>query len=108
MPKSSVIRIGIIVDTLIIEEDRPKHIARHGVKVQEVLEVVEKDYVYIEGKNGRWLLIGKTEQDRFLTIVIGSRSKKNSYGLITARPASKEERNFYQEFTLQYQNEKDS
>src|SRR3989344_2461118 len=102
MSKSSVVEIDIVIDTLAIEKDRPEHIAKHGVTVEEVLEVVSNDYVFIEGKYGRWLLIGKTKRRRFLTLVVGSRLNKNTYGLVTARPASKEERSFYQEFTLQY------
>ena len=29
----------VIVDTLIIEEDRPAHIAKHNIIIDEVLEV---------------------------------------------------------------------
>lgn len=92
--------MDITVEELIVEEDRSKHIARHRVKLDEVLEVVSGDYVYIQGKQDRWLLIGKTKKSRFLTIVVGERKGKNVYGLVTARPSSKEERSFYQEFTL--------
>lgn len=91
----------VIIETLIIEEDREEHIAKHAVVIDEVLEVVSGDYVYIQGKLERWLLIGKTEKERFLTIVIGERAEKNVYGFITARPSRKEEKSFYQEYTLQ-------
>jgi hypothetical protein len=30
----------VIVDTLIIEEDRPDHIAKHNIIIDEVLEVL--------------------------------------------------------------------
>lgn len=63
------------IDELIIEEDRPEHIAKHKVTIKEVKEIVEGDYVYIQGKQARWLLIGKTKKKRFLTIVVGERSK---------------------------------
>lgn len=108
MPKSSASEIDINVDTLIIEEDRPEHIAKHGVTIKEVLEIVSQDYVYIEGKHGRWLLIGKTKKERFLTVVVGLRQKENTYGLVTARSSSRTERSFYKEFTLQYEYDKDS
>jgi hypothetical protein len=36
----------VIVDTLIIEEDRPAHIAKHHIIIDEVLEVLTGDYVY--------------------------------------------------------------
>ena len=98
--------IEIEIKELIIEEDRPAHIARHKVTIKEVLEIVSGDYVYIEGKYSRWQLIGKTRRTRFLTIIVGERSKKNTYGLITARPANRKERRFYKEFLEQRGGEK--
>jgi len=86
---------------LIVEEDRPGHILKHHVTIEEVSETISKDYVYIQAKRGRWQLIGKTEKNRFLTIILGKRSVKNTYGLVTARPASRKERSFYKEFTFQ-------
>ncbi len=63
----------VIVETLVIEEDRKEHIAKHKVTIDEVIEIVSGDYVYIQGKLERWLLIGKTKKERFLSIVIGQR-----------------------------------
>src|SRR5918995_1952471 len=91
----------VIVDTLIIEEDRPAHIAKHNIIIDEVLEVLTGDYVYIAGRENRWLIIGKTAKKIFLTIVVGERSEKNTYGLITARPARRKERSFYIEYARQ-------
>lgn len=96
----SYLGMDIIVVELIIEEDRSEHISKHKVTIEEVLEIVNGDYVYIDGKLGRWLLIGKTKKNRFLTVIVGKRNKKNTYGLVTARPSSKEERSFYDEFTI--------
>lgn len=93
--------MDIIIDELIIEEDRPAHIAKHDVKIEEVLEIISGDYLFIDGKLGRLLLIGKTKKKRFLTVVVGEREQKNAYGLVTARPSSKEEQSFYKEFTIQ-------
>lgn len=92
--------MDIIIGELIIEEDRSEHISKHKVTIEEVLEIVNGDYVYIDGKLGRWLLIGKTKKRRFLTVVVGERNKNNVYGLVTARQSSKEERSFYAEFTI--------
>lgn len=89
------------VEELVIEEDRPKHIAKHKVKISEVLEVVSGNYVYIKGKFSRWLLIGKTNKGRSLAVIVGKRKREGVYGLVTARPAHKKERKFYQEFTYQ-------
>jgi uncharacterized DUF497 family protein len=89
----------VIVDTLIIEEDRPAHIAKHNIIIDEVLEVLTGDYIYIAGRENRRLVIGKTARKVFLTIVIGEWSKENTYGLITARPSRRKERSFYIEYT---------
>ena len=92
--------MDVKIDDLVIAKDRSEHIAKHKVTITEAKEVVTGDYVYIKGKLGRWLLIGKTKKRRFLTVVVGEREKANTYGLITARPSSREERSFYLEFTL--------
>jgi uncharacterized DUF497 family protein len=97
----------VIVETLIIEEDRPAHITKHNIIIDEVLEVLTGDYVYIAGRENRWLIIGKTAKKVFLTIVLGERAEENRYGLITARPASRKERSFYIEYAIQKGGEDD-
>jgi uncharacterized DUF497 family protein len=97
----------VIVDTLIIEEDRPAHIAKHNIIIDEVLEVLTADYVYIAGRENRWLIIGKTARKVFLTIVLGERTEENTYGLITARPARRDERSFYIKYITQRGGEDD-
>ncbi|HEX8931920.1 MAG TPA: hypothetical protein VF810_02070, partial [Patescibacteria group bacterium] len=79
----------IVIETLIIEADREEHIAKHNVKIDEVLEIVSGNYVYLQGKLGRWLLIGKTKNEKFLTIVVGEREEEYTYGFVTARPSRK-------------------
>ena len=91
----------VIVETLIIEKDRPGHIAKHNIIIDDVLEVLIRDYMYFAGRENRWLIIGKTDRNVFLTIVLGEREEENTYGLITARPASRKERSFYIEYTTQ-------
>jgi uncharacterized DUF497 family protein len=91
----------VIVETLVIEEDRPSHIAKHNIIIDEVLEVLTADYVYFSGRENRWLVIGKTAKKVLLTIVLGERPQENTYGLITARPASRKERSFYIAYTIQ-------
>jgi len=51
----------------------------------------------ISAREERGILIGKTKTGRFLTVVVGERSQKDTYGLVTARPASRKERRFFQE-----------
>ena len=43
----------VTVETLIIEEDRPDHIAKHNIIIDEVLEVLTGDYVYFAGRENR-------------------------------------------------------
>jgi hypothetical protein len=42
-----------------------------------------------------------------LTVVVGERSVKNTYGLITARPATRKERSFHRELTTEQGSEDD-
>ena len=97
----------LLIDTLIIEEDRPAHIAKHFVTIDEAIEVLTGDYAYIAGRENRWLVIGKTAREVFLTIVLGERPEQNTYGLITARPARRAERSFYNEYLTQVGGEND-
>ena len=53
------------IDTLVIEADREEYITKHNIIIDEVLEVISGDYIYIKGKLERWLLIGKTKKERF-------------------------------------------
>lgn len=93
--------MDLVIDSLIVDELRLEHIARHQVSIEEVLEIVSGDYAYIQGRQERWLLIGKTNHGRFLTVVVGARAQPNTFGLVTTRPASREERNFYRELALE-------
>lgn len=63
----------IIIDELIYEDDRPAHIARHGVAIDEVIEVLLGNYVYIKQPSERLMLIGITAKDKYLTVILGQR-----------------------------------
>src|SRR4051812_10017897 len=97
----------LVIDILVIEEDRPAHIAKHQITVDEVLEVLTSNYIFIAGREKRWLVIGQTDEKTFLTVIIGERSEPNTYGLITARPARRNERGFYSEYVTQQGGEND-
>jgi len=92
--------MSLVIKVLIVDEHRLEHIARHQVTIEEVQEIISGDYAYLKAREERWLLIGKTQTGRFLTVVVGERSRKDTYGLVTARPASREERRFYQKMAL--------
>jgi uncharacterized DUF497 family protein len=84
-----------VIERLVIEEDRPAHIARHDVTVEEVMEILAGDYVAVQGKHERYVVIGVTERGRILAVVVGPRAEQGTYGLITARPARRSERALY-------------
>ncbi len=89
--------MDIVIAELIIEEDRSEHIAKHNVTVDEVLEVAFGDYATGDGKEGRPLLIGKTLNQRLITVIVGKRTGRNRFGLVTARDAKKKEILLYKE-----------
>ncbi len=89
--------MDIVIEELIIEEDRPEHIKKHTISIKEVLEVISGDYLVLEGKSEKSLLVGKTKKERLITVIVGSRSGKNRYGLVTARHIKKKEELLYKE-----------
>jgi len=89
--------MDVIIDELIIEEDRPEHIKKHKISIKEVLEVIEGDYLVLKGKSDKSLLVGKTKKGGMITIVVGRRAGKNKYGLVTARHVKRKEEMLYQE-----------
>lgn len=89
--------MDIVIEELIIEKDRPEHIAKHNVTVDEVLEVVFGDYATGQGKDDRVLLTGKTLNQRLITVIVGKRVGINRYGLVTARDAKTKEKLLYKE-----------
>ena len=91
--------MDVVIDKLIIEKDRSEHIKKHKVSIKEILEVIAEDYLVLEGKSDKSLLVGKTKQGRMITVVVGKRSGKNKYGLVTARHVKKKEEILYQEYS---------
>ncbi len=75
--------MDVVIDKLIVEEDRPAHIAKHKVAIKDVEEVLKGDYLCIRAKLNRWQLTGKTKKGRFLTVIVGARKQKNVIGGIT-------------------------
>lgn len=89
--------MDVVIDELIIEEDRAEHIAKHKITIKEVLEVIAGDYLVLDGKSNKSLLVGKTINGRLITIVVGLRSGENRYGLVTARHVKRKEELLYKE-----------
>lgn len=89
--------MDVIIDTLVVEEDRPEHITKHKISLDDTIETVSKDYLVIKAKFNRRILIGETKNHKFLAVIVGKRPEKNTWGLITARPASRGERKLFHE-----------
>ena len=84
-----------VIERLVIEEDRPAHIARHHVTIEEVVAVVSGEYVAVSARHDRYVVIGRTQEGRTLAVIVGPRHNPGTYGLVTARPASRSERALY-------------
>lgn len=72
------------------------HIARHEVTPEEVAEVCHGDFILLQGKQGRTLLLGPSHESRMLAVVLDHEGE-GIYYPVTARPASRKERRRYRE-----------
>jgi len=81
---------------LIWDDWNVAHIARHKVFRDEVEEVWHGDYIVREGYKDRIMLIGPTNADRVLAVVLESEGN-DVYYVVTARPADRKERRAYRE-----------
>lgn len=76
--------------SLVVAAGRKEHIARHGVSVQEVEEIVSGDPFITRSRQGTYRIIGQTNAGRHLTVIVGPRGA-GVYGLMTARAATESE-----------------
>lgn len=83
------------VSEFIVEGDRPEHVARHRVTIDEVEEVVfEPRNFVVRVREGRYRMIGYTSGGRLLAVFLARRAT-GAYALVTARPASEREGRTY-------------
>lgn len=85
---------GVRINVLIVEPGREDHVARHGITITEVQEIVYGSHVVERTRESRFLLIGQTVGGRFLAVIVASRGS-GVYGLVTAREATDSERRRY-------------
>ncbi len=79
------------------DQETVDHISRHAVLPEEVEQVLFNDHnlpLIMRGKEGKYLVYGKTDAGRFLFVVWVSKYRKTK--IITARDMSKKEKQFYQ------------
>ena len=86
----------IYIRQLIWDPWNVPHIARHGVSPEEAEEGCHGDPVQLQSYQGRVVLIGPTRAGRVPAVVVEHEGDDVYYPL-TARPASRKERRYYQE-----------
>jgi uncharacterized DUF497 family protein len=79
---------------LVWQDDREEHIGRHGVDIEEVLEVFHSRHVRTGARRRRARIIGATQYGRILTIIV-ERLGPVRFALITARDSDERERRFF-------------
>ena len=72
------------------------HVARHSVTVEETEETCHGDPVTLQSYLGRIIVIGPTQARRMLAVVLEPEGA-DVYRPVTARPASRRERRYYQQ-----------
>ena len=85
----------LTIEKLLWDSWNRAHIARHKVTVDEVEEICQSDPVVQQGKKGRLLIYGITNNGRVLTIVLDPEEKIGVYYPVTAHISSKKERRIY-------------
>jgi uncharacterized DUF497 family protein len=68
-----------------------EHVACHSVSVNEVREACLNQIDVLSGHSNRNMLFGRTNNGRYLTVIL-VRKLKNIYYVVTARDTSKKER----------------
>src|SRR5437660_762706 len=82
---------------LIWNEWNVAHIARHGIVPQEVEEACHDTPIEREGYNQRIIVLGATQQDRLLAVILQPEPEQGVYYPVTAFPASRKSRKQYRE-----------
>jgi uncharacterized DUF497 family protein len=77
------------------DEWNEEHIARNAVTREEVEEVCRGDCIVAEAYGGRIMLLGPTTAGRMLSVILAP-GGRGTYYPVTARAASRKERQLYQ------------
>lgn len=71
------------------------HIGRHNVVTAEVEEIFESRPYIAGGRDGRYLVLGKTAAGRYLLCVIERSLRSEAFRVVTARDMENWERKLY-------------
>ena len=88
------------IDRLLVEPGREDHIARHGVTVDEVEQVVFGAPFIVRVRQERYQLIGQADSGRYLAVIVAPRGGRE-VALVTAREATESERRRYRAYRRQ-------
>jgi uncharacterized DUF497 family protein len=86
----------VFIKKLIWDDFNTSHIARHNVTRQAVDEVCQGNFIARQTYNNRLLITGPDSTGNLLSIVLGPEGDDEYYP-VTARPASKKERQAYRQ-----------
>ena len=86
----------VVVRHLVWNPWNVAHIARHQVTPNEVEEVRKQPYLTRPSYKNRFAITGQASSGRMLTVVIDPQQKRGLFFPVTARSASRKERELYQ------------
>lgn len=86
----------IKVTSLVWDEFNSRHIRSHGVTIAEVEEASQSKIKVKKTYEGRFLVFGRTKNNKLLTLVVAP-TAKDSYYVVTARSMSRKERRWYRQ-----------
>lgn len=85
----------LVINRLIWDDWNIAHIARHQVTPAEVEAACHSDFIILEGKKGRLLLVGPSSEERLLSVALDPEPKKGVYYPVTAHTAPRKLRRLY-------------
>lgn len=71
--------------------------ARHEVVPEEVEQVCGGNYWVLDGKKGRFIVLGETDAGRVLAVILDPEPDEGIYYPVTARSANRKERRLFYE-----------
>ena len=86
----------VVINKLIWDEFNVDHIAQHDVTMQDVEEVCQGELIVRQTYNSRLLITGLDSTGRLLSVVLALKGE-GEYYVVTARPASRKERQEYRQ-----------
>ena len=87
----------INIKRLIWESWNIQHIDRHRVTPEEVEEVCRGKPITSQTYGGRIRVVGPTQRNRMITVILAPTSTKRTYYPVTARPSDRKERRIYEQ-----------